>query len=169
MQKDYSKPGRYASAAPAWNRDDGHYVLKRVGDVDSFALAQPSIHIICDPLMGISVRDGEQWRVKYLHSRERIRIYERALQVLVKWRTRDDLFSLALYRRQVACANLPDVDEAFFAVALQMRPHLTCMEWRMLAERMPEFTLILNQCKEQVRWLEKAETVRRVLGLSKSA
>ena len=187
MQKDYSRPGRYASAAPAWNRDDGHYALKQKDGVDHLVRVQPNIRIICEPLMGVSVWNGKRWRVKYLHPRERVKIYGRALAVLEKWKTRDDIFSLALYRRQVAStnfrgifslvlyrrqiasANLLDIDEAFFRVALDARPSLTGAEWRMLAERMPMFTPILSRCLRQARSLERIEPAQRMSGLSEAA
>ncbi|MES2994844.1 MAG: hypothetical protein V4681_02340 [Patescibacteria group bacterium] len=150
MQKDYSKPGRYASAAPARNRDDGHYVLKHKDGMDHLVLEQPSVRGMCAPLMGASVWNGERWRAKYLPLSSSISIYERAMRVLAKWNNRDDIFCVAFYRRQVAYETdvVVDIqaDVLFLICALQAQPPLTRYEWGLLKERMPDGSWIRRQC-----------------------
>lgn len=146
METQYAR-GRFASQAPAWNKDDGIYRLVNIDGVDKYVLTPPNIKIICEPLMGVSVRTGEGWKVKYLPVDEQIALYAKALRIIVKWNLREDLLNLALYRRQIMNSDPIDVDDAFLVFACSVQPALRPAEWRLIMERMPEPSFIRGFCR----------------------
>lgn len=97
--------------------------------------------------MGTSIKNSEGTivGVKYPSLARRLAVYEEGLNLIAVFKERDDLFTLAVYRRQVHTTCGISLDTRFLQLAEQFA--LTALEWEMLAVRMPEGSSIYARCR----------------------
>lgn len=109
---------------------------------------RPTINSICEPLLGTPIRDrtGAVTGVRYPMLAERCRIYRESLEVVYVFRDYEDLFTLAMYRRQVSDTGM-FLDLLFLELALAAS--LTPEQWQELLIRMPEDTPIRRACERR--------------------
>ena len=134
---------------PRWNQDGGiWYVLQGMQCTDAptpMYLHKPTINSICEPLLGTSVRDasGLISGVRYPSFSDACRIYREGLEVVHVFRDYEDLFTLAMYRRQIADTGIL-LDMLFIHLALAAG--FTPAQWQELLVRMPVDTPIYAAC-----------------------
>lgn len=111
---------------------------------------KPSISSICGPLMGSSVRDaaGTITGVRFPPLAIRTSIYREALELVHVFREYEDLFTLAVYRRQV-CEEGLVIDQLF--IELADAAGFTPAQWRELSLRMPDGSPIRRECERRGR------------------
>ncbi len=106
----------------------------------------PTVNGICDPLLGHSERDratGKISGVRYPRIARRYAMYREALELISVTRRKDDLLTLAMYRRQVSLSHL-SVDRLFLALGEDLG--LTPPEWERIAVRMPQDSPVEAAC-----------------------
>lgn len=134
---------------PRWNKDGGlWYVRQGMHDTSKptpMYRHKPTINSICEPLLGTSIRgtEGSIVGVRYPSFPESCRIYREGLEVVHVFRDYDDLFTLAMYRRQVADTGIV-LDMLFLELAIAAR--FTSEQWEELRIRMPINTPIYDAC-----------------------
>ena len=144
-----------------WNEEPGiWYVRQGAGGNKPAAMYRwhPTINAICEPLLGASVRVREEEvidgvtqvkeiiiGVDYPRKIRRLRLFKEALDVVRIFRNQEDLFTLAVYRRQVTKTGNMHLDPAFIELAETF--DLLAEDWRKLAERMPRRSRILAHCE----------------------
>ncbi|HEX2792115.1 MAG TPA: hypothetical protein VHO23_00110 [Candidatus Paceibacterota bacterium] len=139
-------------ARPRWDRDGGMYHLQRIDGKDCLVRWKPSVRHICGPLMGTTKTRGDSSRfARYPHLDERLALYQEGLEVVEVFRDPDDVFALALYRRQLTNPDEPEdrgyaIDSAFFALAKELLGRGGIRAWRQLARRMPRHAPIRGWC-----------------------
>ena len=127
---------------PRWDRDGGlWYTSPTIGKDGKMTLYRwrPTVNFVCEPLMLMDLR----------LARRRL-LYREALELVIVFKQRSDLFTLALHRRQVATYGIP-LDHLFLSVAEGFDPPLSAEEWRRLAERMPEKSFVRKACLEHAQ------------------
>lgn len=115
---------------------------------------RPTIDAVCERLLGSSTyfedeSGARRGCVRYLSLETGTLLYREALELIIVFRQRSDLFSLATYRRQLTTEGDIDLDGLFLELAEECVPALSCEEWDMLAERMPKNSKILAICQER--------------------
>lgn len=134
---------------PLWDQDGGIWYVSQGsphGDAPTSTYRyKPTINSICEPLLGTSVRDstGAICGVRYPTFVECCRIYREGLEVVHVFRDYEDLFTLAMYRRQVSDAGIV-LDMLFLELAHAAA--LTPLQWQELLVRMPPDTPIHAVC-----------------------
>jgi hypothetical protein len=139
----------YLRQRPAWDVDGGRWFVqqgeKKSNEPSKMYRGKPSIHVICSPLFGTATA--------YPTLTRRHELYREGIEVLLVFQDhaehRTDLFTLAIYRRQVTSRGGITLDPLFFEIALRMQPALTSEEWESLAQRMPECAPIKRACLDQ--------------------
>ena len=137
-------------STPSWNRDGGRWYVSQTppanGEPHKMYRHKPSMHLLCEPLLGSSIRNaaGEIIGVKYPSLSRRIEIYREGIEIISVFREKCDMFSLAVYRRYVTQRGGVPTDLLLFnlALALELSPE----EWEMLRLRMPEKSPIRGAC-----------------------
>lgn len=106
---------------------------------------KPLMYSVCSPLLGTPVRNADRVivGVKYPRFEDACDIYREGLELIRVFRDADDLFALAMYRRQISMRGLV-LDQLFLELAHDavLKPEA----WGMLAVRMPEGTPIHEIC-----------------------
>jgi hypothetical protein len=119
--------------------------------VDDFLHCKPNIDIICESLFGRQVQDKETGDVcvVYLTLERCVEVYLKALKVVWDFHQLNDLFRLAVYRRQVTAHNNPtgagdheEIDNLFYKLVVYRFPNLDAKQLHALAGRMPERSAI---------------------------
>ncbi len=107
---------------------------------------KPSIHLLCEPLLGSSIRNqgGKIVGVKYPTLSRRIEIYREGIELVSVFMEKSDLFALAVYRRYVTQRGGVPIDLLLFNLALELT--LSPDEWKMLQMRMPDKAPIHDAC-----------------------
>jgi hypothetical protein len=142
---------------PSWDRNGGIWYVSQVipkdGTPTPMYRHKPSIGQICGPLMGTSIRTagGCICSVRYPEFSERLRLYREGMELVVVFKEYADLFTLALYRRQV-CEEDIQMDVLFFNLALEAGFQKS--QWDSLAQRMPECSWIRGACERRARFGE---------------
>lgn len=144
MLERYRMPAR-----PRWDAERPLYYAippRKEGDPWPMRRFFPTINGICEPLLGHSERDlktGKITGVRYPRMARRYAMYREALELVAIVRRKDDLLTLAMYRRQVSQSHL-SLDLLFLALGEDMG--LTPPEWERIAVRMPHDSPIENVC-----------------------
>ena len=135
---------------PSWDVDGGRWYVSqtvpRDGSPRKMYRHKPSINLICESLLGSSVRDknGRICGVAYPTLSRRCEIYREGIEIVTVFQDYRDLFSLAVYRRYVTqCGGIP-MDMLFFNLA--MKGDFSREDWEILALRMPEYADIRAAC-----------------------
>lgn len=142
---------------PRWNEGSGiWHVSPTVPKNGPTPMSRwlPSVNALCEPLMGVPIYQydlaANQLKivgVKYLKTRRRHLLYREALELVKVAQKRDELFTLALYRRQVTREGGIPLDTLFLDLAETF--NLTPSEWLILAERMPRRSEVRRICFER--------------------
>ncbi len=144
------KPPRWNTNGGVWYTEQGTSKNQNADVVQSCVPTpsyryKPSMNSICEPLLGTSLRrDSKIVGVSYPKLSDRLRIYREGIELIKIFNERDDLFALAMYRRQVTYRGGIPADELFFNLACDAE--LSKAEWHELALRMPDRALIYHAC-----------------------
>lgn len=143
---------------PHWDKDGGQWFVSpevpKKGPIPMYRW-RPSVSTICEPLLGTSLygtkADGTHGivGVSYPKTKRRHLLYREALELVIIFKQRADLFTLAIYRRQVTREGGIPLDELFLEVAETFR--LSPREWSDLAIRMPKRSAIRKTCLERAK------------------
>lgn len=146
----------YMQRRPRWDADGGLWYVaqgeNRPGVPTKQYRWKPNMNTVCEPLLGRPVHDRETGKVvgvTYPSLTHRLEIYREGLRLIEVFGERTDLFTLAVYRRQVREIGPVSLDWLFLELAERMVPALSPREWGMLSVRMPERSHILNVCLER--------------------
>jgi hypothetical protein len=139
---------------PSLNMDPGkRYVVQTAPIFGPWKMYwhKPSIHQLCEPLLGSSVLNGSGiiTGVQYPFTARRFEIYRKGIEVIAVFKEVTDLFALAVYRRYVTQRGGIPMDLLFFNLALSAG--LKKAEWEMLGERMPDRSPIREACFQRAR------------------
>lgn len=144
-------------ARPRWDRDGGTHELQRRDGIDHLVRHKPNVRHICGPLMGSTKTraDGSKY-AQYPQLNERLALYQEGLEVVKVFRDPDDVFALALYRRQLVGPGEPcdrgfPVDHEFFVLAECLLGLENTHIWHQLAGRMPHDAPIRDWCLAHAR------------------
>ena len=134
---------------PRWDVDGGTWYVVQgppTQGVSKMYRHKPSMNSICESLHGWPVRDkhGCVIGVRYPILRERLRVYREGIELALVFSEREDIFTVATYRRQVTRVGGVPLDVLLFNLACDA--HFTQEEWHFLAERMPAKAPIYEAC-----------------------
>jgi len=145
----------WSTSLPRWYRNGGvcagestlHGIRR---EPDRLVRWKPTIWHVCGSLMGTSrKRENGSYEVKFPRIARRLAIYEEGLNLVALFRERDDLLTLAVYRRQVHPVGAISLDARFLELADSF--NLSVVEWEMLAVRMPEHSSIRTACEARTK------------------
>lgn len=159
MSKQDGTTWLWNKSLPRWYRNGGVYASESTlygirREPDRLVRSKPTIQSICGPLMGASSqgKDGSYYAT-FPSLVRRLAFYEEGLNLVALFGEREDILTLAVYRRQVHPRRAISLDERFLDLADTFS--LTCKEWEMLAVRMPVCSRVWVICQ--------ARSVARVL------
>ncbi len=141
----------WSTSLPRWYRNGGVCAAESTlhgirREHDRLVRWKPTILYVCGSLMGTSrKRENGSYEVKFPRIARRLAIYEEGLNLVALFRERDDLLTLAVYRRQVLPSGAISLDTRFLELADSF--DLSSVEWEMLAVRMPEHSSIRAVCE----------------------
>jgi hypothetical protein len=138
---------------------------RRKGKQEWIDNLKPSIRVLCGPLMGTSRYDshtGAICGVNYPIRSRRIELYREALRVLLIFRDREDLFHLALYRRQITSIASAKYDSIYMKCLRRAVPALSQKDWRRIAKRMPRHAHIRKECLIEANAFRTHLSVQRI-------
>lgn len=115
---------------------------------------KPNMDAICESLLGTSIATwkGKEQKitgVRYPTMERRLLIYREGLELVFVFKDRIDLFTLAVYRRQVTIHGDCPLDGLFLRAAEMF--DLSSQEWGDIARRMPKHSKIKSICARRAR------------------
>ena len=145
---------RWCKSLPRWYRNGGIYATESTlygiqRGRNQLVRWKPTIQHVCDSLMGTSTLVNGVRQVKFPTLARRMAIYEEGLNLISVFGDRDDLFTLAVYRRQVRPIGSISLDSRFLELAEAL--NLSRTEWEMLAARMPADSRIKSICEHRAQ------------------
>jgi hypothetical protein len=154
------------STRPWWDTDwspgirGQHYVdqngSRSVRSASQMPRWIPSVNHICESLWGTSrVSEDGTSALVFPEMSRRLALYREALEIVIVTAGESDshisLMTTALFRRQVDASEPIPLDDLFIHIADQMSPALSVTDWKNLAQRMPEGTLVHAACRMRPR------------------
>lgn len=141
---------------PRWNEGNGLWYIypdysRRPLEMNRYF---PSVNLVCFQLWGTPIRkrdpltlEFETVGVNYPLFRERCMLFLEGIELVKVTRNREELFTLASYRRQVTRKGGLPLDRLLLMLAESFNPQHE--EWETLAGRMPERSEIRCICEER--------------------
>ena len=115
----------------------------------------PSVSSIGAELLGVADLDAQgkkTGRLTLPSLTKRVATYQEMLDVVEESKNWKELFALAGLRRQVTNkGGLPVIDRRFWKLARWAQPQLAPKEWLLIAERMPQRSMIYRACLHMSR------------------
>jgi hypothetical protein len=138
------------TSRPSWDLDGGKWYVSQTppanGEPRKMYRHKPSMHLLCEPLLGSSIRNaaGKIVGVRYPTLSRRMEIYREGIELISVFMEKSDVFALAVYRRYVTQRGGVPIDLLLFNLALDL--NFSVEDWEMLRVRMPDKAPIYDAC-----------------------